>query len=110
MSEEMLALLIVISAMTFVFTLIRSSQQYRLKKMEQQSLGKSGDSLTTSELREMIEDAVVEATEPMKDDLELLAMRLDQIEEGGERVLLEDEGDVREKTVGRPVRPRQRQQ
>ena len=44
----------------------------------------------------------------MKDDLESLAMRLDQIEGGGERILLEDEVGVQEKTVGRQVRQRQR--
>ena len=102
-------MVIVMSFLTFIFTIIRTTQQYKLKKFEQQSGGKSGDSLTTSELREMIEDAVVGATEPMKDDIESLAMRLDQIQGGGERVLLEDEADIQEKTVGRPVRQRQRQ-
>ncbi len=109
MPEEVVVLIIIMSAMTFIFTLIRSSQKFRLKKMEQQLGGKSGDSLTTSELRKMIEDAVAEATEPVKDDLESLAIRLDQVEDGGERVLIENEGDVKEKTLGRPVQQRRRQ-
>lgn len=108
MPEEVLALLIVISIMTFIFTLVRSSQQYRLKKLEQESGGKSGDSLTTSELRGMIEDAVSDATGPLRDDLESLAARMDDIESGSESVVLEVENEVQEKTVGRAVRQRQR--
>ena len=116
MSGEVLALLIITFALTFAFTIFRSWQRFELKKLEQQSGGRSEDSLTTSELREMIEDAVAVANEPFKDDLESLAKRLNQIEEGGDndderggdRVLLEDEGGVQEKTVGRPVQQSQR--
>ena len=109
MPEEVVVLIVLLSAMTFIFTLIRSSQKFKLKKMEQQLGGKSGDSLTTSELREMIEDAVAVATDPLRNDLESMTSRLDQIEDGGERILLEDEGGVKDKTVGRSVRQRQRQ-
>jgi hypothetical protein len=107
MSEEVLALVIVLSILTFLFTLVRSSQQYRLKKLEHQSGGKSDESLTTSELQQMIQDAVAEANVPLNDELESVVQRLDKIDRGG-RLVIDDEDPLREKTVGRPVRQRQR--
>ena len=59
---------------------IRSVERFELTKLEHLSDGESGGSLTTSELREMIEEvvacAILAANEPMKIDLESLANRV----------------------------------
>ena len=83
MPEEVLALAIVLSLLTFFFTLVRSTQRYKLKRLEQQSGDQSGESLTTSELQRMIQDAVAEANEPINDELTALADRVDKIDAGG---------------------------
>ena len=112
MSGEVLALIIITSALTFAFGMFRSWQRFELKKLDHHSSTGSGDSLTTSELHGMIQEAVAgavaEANAPLKDDLESLALRLDQIEDGGDRILMEDDADIKEKTVGRQARQRQR--
>ena len=114
MSDAILALLIITSCLTFLYAIVRSFQRFELTKLEKISDGKSGDSLTTSELNEMIEEvvasAVVEANESVRLDLESLANRVDQLQTPGETMLLEDQdgaGDE-EKTLGRPLRQRQR--
>jgi hypothetical protein len=107
MPEEVLAMVIVMSFLTFVFTVIRSTQHYKLKKMEQQSLGSSEDSLTTSELREMIEQAVEESNARLRDDVKALSARLDEIEPGS-TLDIGLQSAPAEKTVGRPSRQRQR--
>ena len=108
MPEEVLALVIVISFLTFIFTIIHTTQKYKLKKFEQESGSKTDDSLTTSELRRMIEEAVSDSTTSMMGDLDAMSVRLDEIDGGVTRGLLEDERAPHQKTVGRPVRQRQR--
>ena len=110
MPEEILALLIVLSFLTFIFTIIKTTQQYKLKKMEHDSVG-SGDSLTTSELERMIEEAVGDATKPLRDQIDDLGARLHLVESRSESRLELEDVDVRsaapaaEKTVGRQARP-----
>jgi hypothetical protein len=111
MPDELLALTIITSVLLFVFGIIQSWQRFELKKLDRQSSTGSGESLTTSELHQMIEEAVsgaiAEANEPLKDDLKSLTVRLDQMEGVGDRLPLDDDAG-QEKTVGRPVRQRQR--
>ena len=108
MSEEVLALVIILSGLTFVFSLVRSIQKFILKRNEQESLRESGDSLTASELHQMIRDAVAEVNAPMAEKLESVSRRLEEIEGGVGRIVAEDESELQEKTLGRPERQRQR--
>lgn len=108
MPEEIVPIVIVLSFLMFVFTVIKTTQQYKLKKLDHESGRSSSDtSLTTSELEELIRDAVDEATAPMKAKLEAVKARLDEIEEGGSSSILDgmenvvDEPDLGAKTVGR---------
>jgi hypothetical protein len=107
MPGEIVAIVIVMSILTFIGTIIRSTQQYKLKKYERER-GTSDDSLTTSELRRMIEEAVDDATSSLQNEIAVLNERLGQIEEVSPRLRI-DEGDgLGEKTVGRPIRQRER--
>lgn len=106
MPDELVAIIIVLSIMTFVWTVIRSTQQYKLKKLERET-GKAGDTLTTSELQEMIELTVSEATAPIREEVKSLAGRLDELEGTGGGLELPEEEGAPEKTVGRQLRDRQ---
>ena len=109
MPEEILALLIVVSSMTFIVTLLKSSQNYRLKKIERETGRTTADqSLTTTELEELIQDAVVDATAPLQDEMKMLTARVDELDGGSRVALLEDEHEEPEKTLGRQTRQRQR--
>jgi hypothetical protein len=107
MPGEVLALLIITLGIVFILSIIRITQNHELKKIELRASKDADDSLTTSELQQMIEDAVSKATGPIGDDLELLSARIDQIDGGGGRILLEGEDSVQEKTLGRSVRQRE---
>ena len=110
MPEEVLALLIVISIMTFIVTILKSTQNYRLKKIERETGGNTtaDKSLTTTELEELIKDAVVDATAPLEDQIKILASRVDELDGGSGGSLLEGEYEEPSKTLGRQTRQRQR--
>lgn len=109
MPEELLAMIIVMSILTFLFTVIKSTQNYKLKRYEHEAGGRTEDSLTTTELRDMIADAVEEATSSMRGDIDAIAARLEALDGGDSgRISLEADEPVPEKTVGRQTRERQR--
>jgi hypothetical protein len=107
MPEEVVAIVIIMSFLAFIGTIIRSTQQYKLKKLERES-GGGGESLTTSELRQMIESAVDDATSSLQSDIAVLSERLGQLEEVSPRLRIDDGDGLGEKTVGRPKRQRER--
>jgi hypothetical protein len=109
MPEEVLAILIVVSLLTFVATVIRSTQQYKLKKLERLNRDDSSESLTVSELHKLIDQSVNEATSSIQDQLSSLEGRLSNLESSGvEGLGLEAETDPErpEKTMGRALRQR----
>lgn len=106
MPEEVLALIIVVSFLTFITTVIRSTQQYKLKKLDRER-GSSDESLTTSELKNLIEDAVAEATAPIAAEVDELSRRLASVERSAPQLELEDTDSGPDKTLGRQGRQRQ---
>ena len=93
----------------FIITLIKSSQNFRLKKIERETGRTTEDqSLTTTELDELIQDAVVDATGPLEDQIKMLTSRVDELDGGSRSELLVDQHEEPEKTVGRQTRQRQR--
>lgn len=106
MPEELVAIIIIISVFTFVVTVVRSSHQYRLKKLEREAAG-PGESLTTSELQEMIGAAVDDAAAPIREKINLLSARLDEVEGVADRLELPENEGVPEKAVGWQGKQRQ---
>ena len=105
MPEELVGIVIVMSILAFIATIVRSTQQYKLKKLDRQG-GAADESLTTSELHRMIETAVDEATSSLQSEVAVLSERLGRLE-AASPLQVERNHVLGDKTVGR-VRQRER--
>ena len=107
MPDEVLALIVILSGLVFIFSIIRSFQKHELRKLEYKAAEDSGESLTTSELEKMIKAEVSQATAAIETDVALLSSRVDAIDGKADRLLLDEMEDEPDKTMGRRDRQRQ---
>ncbi len=95
----------VFGALTFLFSIVKSMQNYKLKRLEHLRVPEEDQSMTTTELEVMIQDAVDKATVPLMAEIDALADRVRTSESAAQPQLLdpvEPAAEVEQaKTMGR---------
>ena len=97
MEVTFVAVIIMFCLLAFILAMAR----LKMRKLEMERSGGSDMSLTTSELEDIIQKAVAEATAPMQKEIEALSSQVGELDAHLPDQLLDEPVERESRTIGR---------